>query len=210
MTVKKVTQEQIDSIFAQASFEVMHRIHGKQCIVVAKLPNGFTVVGESACVDPTNYDEQIGFDLAVKQIKNRLWELEGYVLQSNLHLADLATDFGEQAKLCDFQDKHGHKLEMNQGFHDLFKALFVQDGYQAKLHEGESVLTATQAQTLKESTALLTGPLTLQQGHVRYSGTTYVGDVSEDLTVEGSADDVIKVLKATQEIRHDALDKFSQ
>lgn len=210
MTVKKVTQEQIDSIVAQASFEVMHRIHGKQCIVVAKLPNGFTVVGESACVDSTNYDEQIGFDLAVKQIKNRLWELEGYVLQNMLHLEDLAIDFAEQVKLCDFHDKHDHKLEMNQGYHNLMGALLTQNGYQAKLHKRETVLTTTQAQALKESTALLTGPLTLQQGHVRYSGATYVGDVSEDLTIEGAADDVIKVLKAAQDIHHDALGKIPQ
>ncbi|WP_312129714.1 Gp49 family protein [Lysinibacillus capsici] len=80
-----VTQEQIDNIIEQSSFEVFHRVHEKQCLVVAKLPNGFTVVGESACVDPANYDEQIGYDLAVKHIKNRLWELEGYALQNKLY-----------------------------------------------------------------------------------------------------------------------------
>lgn len=80
-----VTQEQIDTIIEQSSVEVFHRVHEKQCLVVAKLPNGFTVVGESACVDPANYDEQIGYDLAVKHIKNRLWELEGYALQNKLY-----------------------------------------------------------------------------------------------------------------------------
>ncbi|MGE7132648.1 Gp49 family protein [Lysinibacillus xylanilyticus] len=85
MSKNTVTQEQIDNIIKQSAFEVFHRVHEKQCLVVAKLPNGFTVVGESACVDPANYDEQIGYDLAVKHIKNRLWELEGYALQNKLY-----------------------------------------------------------------------------------------------------------------------------
>lgn len=80
----RVTQNQINTILEEAEYEVFHKIFGKQCIVVAKLKNGFTVVGESACIDPNNYDEQIGFDLAKKRIENRLWELEGYALQKCL------------------------------------------------------------------------------------------------------------------------------
>lgn len=197
MTANKVTQEQIDQIIDLSSYKVFHRVHDKQCIVVAKLPNGFTVVGESACVDPNNYDEQIGFDLAVKHIKNRLWELEGYTLQNKLHLKDLASDFVEQAKLCEFQDGHGHRLEMNQGFHNLMEALIPEGGYQAKLHKREKIVTATQAQALKESTALLAEPSFLQQGHIRYSKSSYIGDVSNDVTIEGAVDDVLKVIQVT-------------
>jgi hypothetical protein len=80
----KVTQEQINAILESSKFEVFHRVFEKQCVVVALLPNGFTIVGESACVDPTNYDEQIGFELAKKRIKNKLWELEGYKLQNSI------------------------------------------------------------------------------------------------------------------------------
>jgi len=79
---KKVTLEQVNEILENSEFEVFHKIFNKQCIVVAKLPNGFTVLGESACVDPTNYDEEIAIDLAKKRIVNKIWELEGYLLQS--------------------------------------------------------------------------------------------------------------------------------
>ena len=77
----KVTKEQIDAILEAAEYQTFHRVFGKQCIVVAKLPNGFTIVGESACVDPTNYDDDIGFKLAVERIRSKVWELEGYALQ---------------------------------------------------------------------------------------------------------------------------------
>lgn len=79
-----VTKEQIDTIMDNSDYEVFHAVFGKQCIVVAQLPNGFTVIGESACVDPENYDEQIGLDLAMKRIESKIWELEGYKLQSEL------------------------------------------------------------------------------------------------------------------------------
>lgn len=80
----KVTQDQINEIINGSKFEVFHKVFGKQCIVVALLPNGFTVVGESACVDPSNYDESIGERLAKNRIEERLWELEGYKLQTLL------------------------------------------------------------------------------------------------------------------------------
>ncbi len=80
--VNTVTQAEIDSILSNSKFEVFHRIFDKQCVVVALLPNGFTMVGESACVDPNNYDETIGYNLAIKDIENQLWMLEGYLLQN--------------------------------------------------------------------------------------------------------------------------------
>lgn len=79
-----VTKKQIADIMINSEYEVFHRVFEKQCLVVAKLPNGFTVVGESACVDPSIYDEKIGVELAKQRIEERLWELEGYRLQCKL------------------------------------------------------------------------------------------------------------------------------
>lgn len=81
---KTVTKEQVQEIMDNSEYEVFHRVFGKQCIVVAKLPNGFTVVGESACVDPNNYDETIGANIAKSRIENKIWELEGYKLQNSI------------------------------------------------------------------------------------------------------------------------------
>lgn len=80
-----VTKEQVDKIMENSKYEVFHRVFDKQCIVVAKAPNGFTVVGESACVDPNNYIESIGEEIAKKRIENKVWELEGYKLQNTLN-----------------------------------------------------------------------------------------------------------------------------
>jgi hypothetical protein len=84
MAASTVTKEQVQGIMEKSEFEVIHKVFGKQCIVIALLPNGFTVVGESACVDPANYVESIGEEIAKKRIENRIWELEGYKLQNSL------------------------------------------------------------------------------------------------------------------------------
>lgn len=181
MTVKKVTQEQIDNIIAHSKLKGFHRVHDKQCIIVAELPNGFTVVGESACVDPANYDEQIGFDLAVEHIKKRLWEFEGYVLQNKLHLEELAVDFVEQVEIANFQNKNGWELKDNQVYKKLVKALL-------------SGQEATQAQMLNEATALSIESPTIKQGHIRFTSTAYIGEQSKDISVEGAVADVLKVL----------------
>jgi len=59
-------------------------ILGKCTVVTAELPNGFILVEDSACVDPANYNEEIGKEICMQRIRNKVWELEGYKLQSKV------------------------------------------------------------------------------------------------------------------------------
>lgn len=80
MSTRKVTQKQIDQIMANTEFRV--RTEFDKCtIVIARLPNGFILAESSACVDPANYDPELGEQICRKRIENRIWELEGYRLQ---------------------------------------------------------------------------------------------------------------------------------
>jgi len=79
-----VTPEQIDYLFSQCKFESA-KLGKKTCVVVAILPNGFEICGTGSCVDPNKYDQKIGEEIAKEQIKNKLWELEGYILQRRLY-----------------------------------------------------------------------------------------------------------------------------
>jgi hypothetical protein len=82
-TTNTVTQEQIDEIISKSLATVSTEFN-KCTVVTVQLPNGFVLVEHSACVDPKNYDEKMGFEICVKRIKDRLWELEGYRLQCEL------------------------------------------------------------------------------------------------------------------------------
>jgi hypothetical protein len=78
-----VTQEQIDKLFEVS--EKDYRVLWKKCTVLTiQLPNGFTLVEHSACVDPANYNDTIGRGICEQKIKDKLWELEGYRLQCSV------------------------------------------------------------------------------------------------------------------------------
>lgn len=78
-----ITQEYIDEIIENSTFDVK-TVFDKCTIVTCKLPNGFVIVESSACVSPENYNKEIGIDICMKKIKDKVWELEGYRLQQYL------------------------------------------------------------------------------------------------------------------------------
>ena len=79
-----ITKDKINRLMDNAKFETM-TVFGKCTIVVAQLENGFILTESSACVDPANYDEEMGKRICKDKIRDRLWELEGYALQKSLH-----------------------------------------------------------------------------------------------------------------------------
>lgn len=81
----KLTDNRIIRLLQNSDYEY-HISFKKALILSCKLPNGFVIIGVGACVDPENFDISIGKEVALKQIYEKLWELEGYVLQSNLLL----------------------------------------------------------------------------------------------------------------------------
>lgn len=83
-TNNKVTIDQINSILDNA--ETQETVFWDREVVVSyKLYNGFTIIGRGACVDPANFNIDIGRQVARKQAENKLWELEGYLLQNKLY-----------------------------------------------------------------------------------------------------------------------------
>ena len=78
-----VTKEQIDNLFDQSEKKV--ETYWNKCTVVTiQLPNGYTIVEHSACVDPANYEPEIGRAICERKIKDQLWAFEGYRLQCEL------------------------------------------------------------------------------------------------------------------------------
>lgn len=89
--INTVTKEMIDSIMEDVELEVITTFD-KCTVVSAKLPNGFVITESSACVDPRNYDEEMGFEICMNKIVNKVWELEGYRLQCELYDGNCSCD----------------------------------------------------------------------------------------------------------------------
>ncbi|MBO5828745.1 MAG: hypothetical protein J6R59_09870 [Paludibacteraceae bacterium] len=83
-----ITPEYVEEIFAKSEIKT-ETVFGKCTIVSCKLPNGFVIVESSACVSPENYDEAMGIHICFDRIKNKIWELEGYRLQSEIYENDM-------------------------------------------------------------------------------------------------------------------------
>lgn len=64
------------------------------CILT--LENGFTVTGESACASPENFDPFIGKEIALKNAREKIWQLEGYLLKQKLYEESKPTTFQER------------------------------------------------------------------------------------------------------------------
>lgn len=57
------------------------KIDDKTTLVKAELTTGFVQYETSSCVDPKNYDENIGRDISIKVMENKLWFALGFILQ---------------------------------------------------------------------------------------------------------------------------------
>ena len=78
----KITKELVEASVDKWQHTIME-VDGqnKTVIVMAILKNGFVIVESSSCVDPANFDFNIGFNSCVNRIYNKIWELTGFVLQ---------------------------------------------------------------------------------------------------------------------------------
>jgi hypothetical protein len=83
MSEKRITQEQIKEVLSRAIVNNV-KLGVKTTLVYAVLESGFVIVESSSCVDPENYDHELGKKICMKRIEDKLWELEGYAFQKKL------------------------------------------------------------------------------------------------------------------------------
>jgi len=75
---EKVTKDGIEAKIKKTDYMVLPNSTVTICNLV--LENGYSVRGESACVDPRNFDMEIGKQLAYRDAFSKMWPLEGYLL----------------------------------------------------------------------------------------------------------------------------------
>lgn len=74
---ERVTKEYIERRIAETTFT---RFSDTVTIANIKLDNGYSVRGESACVNPENYNQGIGERIAADNAFDKLWPLFGFLL----------------------------------------------------------------------------------------------------------------------------------
>lgn len=74
-----ISQQMVDDFIKGVEVQT---IGEKTTLVHVTLSNGFTITEASSCVDPENYSEEIGAEICMEHIKNKVWELLGFLLQT--------------------------------------------------------------------------------------------------------------------------------
>jgi hypothetical protein len=72
----RVTQEMVDDFIINTTSLRL----GNHTVLHVELRNGFSLIEESACVDPANYDHALGERLALEKAKKKVWNLLGFLL----------------------------------------------------------------------------------------------------------------------------------
>lgn len=119
----KVTKDDLDHLVAQSKTEY-NNIAGTLTHCTVTLPCGWQVTGESACIDPDNYNEELGKEIALKKAIVSLWPLEGYLLANDRYRAKQPTSF--VSRMVFEQSDLNEKIEKLTKFLDQPKPDFVE------------------------------------------------------------------------------------
>lgn len=82
LTAPRVTPQHLESVIVSEQYHVFQGSTFTACLL--QLKNGYTVLGESACASPENFNADLGRKIARENAKNKIWQLEGYLLKERL------------------------------------------------------------------------------------------------------------------------------
>lgn len=74
-----ITQKDVDSFISKVE---AIKMGDKTTVVQATFKNGFSMVSGSSCVEPKNFDMEIGKQCCMEKIKDHVWGFLGFLLQS--------------------------------------------------------------------------------------------------------------------------------
>ena len=82
LNAPRITPLRIEEVISSEQYHIFDGTTFTACLLT--LVNGYTVIGESACASPENFDADLGRKIARKNAVNKIWALEGYLLRQKL------------------------------------------------------------------------------------------------------------------------------
>lgn len=81
-TAPKITPEIIEGVICEERYYIFPGTTVTVCLLILK--NGYSALGESACVSLENFNRDIGRAIARENAIDKIWALEGYLLKQRL------------------------------------------------------------------------------------------------------------------------------
>ena len=88
-----LTDEMVKSKIKKVEYTVLG--DHKTTVANLYLENGYTVQGMSSCVDPENYDKELGEKISYNNAVQEVWKRESYLLAQRRYEAGLVKTDGE-------------------------------------------------------------------------------------------------------------------
>lgn len=82
----RLTPERLDSVIGREQYHVFPGTTLTVCCL--ELANGFCVTGQSAAASQANFDAELGRKIARADAREKIWQLEGYLLRERLHAGE--------------------------------------------------------------------------------------------------------------------------
>ena len=82
LNAPRVTPDDLEAAISSEEFHIFANSTLTVCVLT--LQNGFTVIGESACASPENFNKELGEKISRQKAKDKLWPLLGYALKERL------------------------------------------------------------------------------------------------------------------------------
>lgn len=96
MTKVTVTPEMVKENMQDIIVRTLQDFEKPCTYVTVRMKNGFTLRESTTCVDPANYDEEIGKQICLKKIEDKVWFVLGYALQEKIY--NTPKDYKERMK----------------------------------------------------------------------------------------------------------------
>lgn len=84
-----VTQAEVNENMKDVVVRTVVEFEKPTTYVTIRMKNGFTLRESTTCVDPANYNEEIGKEICLKRLESKVWYLLGYALQERLYQEQL-------------------------------------------------------------------------------------------------------------------------
>lgn len=81
LNAPRLTPELINTTIEKKEFHIFKPVTTVCCLT---LKNGYTVIGKSACASLENFNKELGEKIAEANAREKIWELEGYLLKQKL------------------------------------------------------------------------------------------------------------------------------
>lgn len=82
-----VTQKDVDAMIKQIHVDENepNDIGTKITVVTVTLANGFTITDSSTCIDPKNYDPEVGVMCCMERIEDKIWTLLAFLISCGVN-----------------------------------------------------------------------------------------------------------------------------